>query len=439
LEDRESRELRLIETELARRRAEAADAWGLVDEVVLVGAGDPVAIPGRGDITYPFRSHSEYFYLTDLNRPGGVLAFDPGEGWTHFRSPVTDEERLWTGAEQTIEDQPTIAEVEPWIAARRRRPMAVLGCRLPGVSGERDVSERLRSELSRIRRRKDAVELARMRAAASATRVAFAAIEHRLDAGVSEFEVRVELEAAALRAGADAMAYDTIVASGPNSAVLHSAPTHRRLAAGDLVLIDAGGECRGYASDVTRTYAVGGRFTAETRDIYALVQDAQRAALARCEPGVEWRDVHLAAALKIAGGLRDLGFLRGGPESLVESGASLLFFPHGVGHLVGLGVRDAADPLPERKDLPPPFPNLRIDLPLEPRMVVTVEPGVYFIPALVNDPERRRIHRDEVAWDRVEKMLGVGGVRIEDNALITESGHESLTAEIPQAASSVAS
>lgn len=185
---------------------------------------------------------------------------------------------------------------------------------------------------------------------------------------------------------------------------------------------------------MSRTYAVGGRFTGQTRDIYALVQAAQRAALARCEPGVEWRDVHRAAALTIAGGLRDLGFLRGDPESLVESGASRLFFPHGVGHLVGLGVRDAPDPLPERKDLPPPFPNLRIDLPLEPRMVVTVEPGVYFIPALLNDAERRRIHRDEVAWDRVEEMLGLGGVRIEDNALITDTGHENLTKEIPQAA-----
>lgn len=415
-----------------------ADAWELVDEVVLVGAGEPIAVPGRGDITYPFRSHSEYFYLTDLNRPGGVLAFDPGEGWVHFRSPVTDEERLWTGAEETNEDQPTVAELEPWIAARRGRSTAVLGCPPHGVSSEPRLSESLRLELSRIRRRKDAVELERMRVAAAATRVAFAAIEHHLDPGASEFEVRVDLEAAALRAGADAMAYDTIVASGPNSAVLHSAPTDRRLAAGDLVLIDAGGESRGYASDVTRTYAVGGRFTAETRDIYALVQEAQRAALALCEPGVEWREVHLAAALKIVGGLRDLGFLRGDPESLVESGASQLFFPHGVGHLVGLGVRDASDPLPERKELPPPFPNLRIDLPLEPRMVVTVEPGVYFIPALLNDPERRRIHRDAVAWDRVERMLGVGGVRIEDNALITDTGHESLTGEIPQAAPSPA-
>jgi Xaa-Pro aminopeptidase len=435
LGDRESPQLRLIGTELARRRAEAADAWGLVDEVVLVGAGDPIAVPGRGDITYPFRSHSEYFYLTDLNRPGGVLAFDPGEGWIHYGSPVTEEERLWTGARETSEDQFTIAELEPWLAARRGRPIAVLGCPLPELSGEGSVSERLRLELSRIRRRKDAVELARMRAAAAATRVAFAAIDDHLDVGASEFEVRVDLEAAALRAGADAMAYDTIVASGPNSAVLHSPPTHRRFAAGDLVLIDAGGECRGYASDVTRTYAVGGRFTGETRDIYALVQAAQRAALARCEPGVEWRDVHVAAALTIAGGLRDLGFLRGDPESLVESGASQLLFPHGVGHLVGLGVRDAADPLPERKDLPPPFPNLRIDLPLEPRMVITVEPGVYFIPALLNDPDRRRIHRDEVAWDRVEEMVGLGGVRIEDDALITDAGHESLTEEIPQAAS----
>jgi Xaa-Pro aminopeptidase len=427
-------EQRLIETELARRRAEAAGAWALDDEVVLLGAGEPIGVPGRGDITYPFRSHSEYFYLTDLNRPGEVLAFDPGEGWTHFRTPVKEAELLWTGAQEIGGAQPTIAELAPWIAARRKRPLARLGCPVPDVAEDRSASERLRLELSRIRRRKDAVELGRMRAAAAATRVAFAAIGPHIAAGATEFEIRVELEAATLRAGADAMAYDTIVASGPNAAVLHCAPTHREFAAGEPVLIDAGGEYRGYASDVTRTYAVGGRFPAAMRAIYELVHEAQRAALGQCSPAVEWRDVHLAAAVAIAGGLCDLGFLRGEPESLVESGASQLFFPHGVGHLVGLGVRDAPEPLPERKDQPPPFPNLRIDLPLEPRMVVTVEPGVYFVPALLNDPDRRRIHRDEVAWDRVDEMLGVGGVRIEDNVLITDTGHESLTGEIPQAA-----
>jgi Xaa-Pro aminopeptidase len=109
-----------------------------------------------------------------------------------------------------------------------------------------------------------------------------------------------------------------------------------------------------------------------------------------------------------------------------------LFFPHGIGHLLGLGVRDAGGtPLPDRRDDPKPYPNLRIDLPLEPGMVVTVEPGVYFVPALLGDREQRRRHRREVDWDRVETMLEFGGIRIEDDLLITESGHENLTADVP--------
>src|SRR5205823_6057734 len=151
-----------------------------------------------------------------------------------------------------------------------------------------------------------------------------------------------------------------------------------------------------------------------------------------CRAGVEWRDVHLTAALTIAEGLIAFGLLRGTPESLVESGAAWLFFPHGVGHLLGLGVRDAGGtPLRERRDDPKPYPNLRINLPLEPGMVVTVEPGIYFVPAIVAGPENRRLHRDEVDWGRVDEMLDFGGIRIEDDVLITEDTPEVTTADIP--------
>jgi Xaa-Pro aminopeptidase len=300
-----------------------------------------------------------------------------------------------------------------------------------GVGYDQELTERLRSELARVRRPKDAVELARMRIAAEAARAGFARAEEFLREGTTEREVQIELEAAAFRAEADGVAFDTIVGSGPNSGVLHVAPSRRRLRAGELVLIDAGPEHRGYSSDVTRTYAVGGRPTAALREIYDVVRAAQAAALELCRPGVEWREVHLAASLTVAEGLISIGLLRGQVETVVESGAAALFFPHGIGHLLGLGARDAGGKLPEREGNPPPFPNLRIDLPLEPGMVVTVEPGVYFVPALLHDDERRRVHHNEVAWDRVDRMLGFGGIRIEDDALITDTGHEVLTRKIP--------
>lgn len=146
---------------------------------------------------------------------------------------------------------------------------------------------------------------------------------------------------------------------------------------------------------------------------------------------MEWRDIHRLAASHLADGLVAHGLLRGEPESLVDSGAIWLFFPHGIGHLVGLGVRDAGGPLAERRDDPTPYPNLRIDLPLEPGMTVTVEPGLYFVPALLCDPDHRRRYRQEVDWDGVDTMLDFGGIRIEDNVLITDTGREVITADVP--------
>jgi Xaa-Pro aminopeptidase len=417
-----------VERQLERRRRAVARQWGLSDELVLIGAGELITVPGRGDRTYPFYAHSEYFYLTDRNRPSGVLAFDPGEGWFDFATPITEEDRLWSGAPAQAEEGLTTAALPDWLAARSSRPTAWLGAAPPGARSSVALVDVVRAGLDRVRRPKDALELERMRIAALATRAAFAAAVPFLRDGVSERGVQIELETAAFRAGGDAMAYDTIIGSGTNSAVLHFAPTARVLHTGELVLIDAGADYRCYASDVTRTYPVDGQFGSQQQEeLHGVVRAAELAAIGRCSAGTEWRDVHLTAALVIADGLVSAGVLRGTPESLVESGAVWMFFPHGVGHLVGLGVRDAGGLLPERRDDPPPFPHLRIDLPLEPGMVVTVEPGLYFVPAILQDPERRRRYRDEVDWDLVDRMLDFGGIRIEDNVLITDAGHEVIT------------
>lgn len=420
-----------IRSALARRRSAAAKAWRLTDQILLIGAGEPINVPGRHDLTYPFHAHTEYLYLTDRNRPGGVLAYDPQDGWFDFVPPVTVADRLWSGAPDGELDGLSMSGFDDWLAARSDRRVACLGTPPAGLSFDEGLSERLRFCLNHVRRTKDVVELGRMRRAVRATAAAFAAVVPLLVEGTSEREAQIELEAAAFRGGADAMGYETIIGSGPNSAVLHFLAGTRSLRAGELVLIDAGAECSGYVADVTRTYPVGGRLSPEQHELHSLVHAAQLAAIERCTAGTEWRDVHLTAALVIAEGLVACGILRGQPDALVEDGAVSLFFPHGVGHLVGLGVRDAGGVLPERQNTPPPFPNLRIDLPLRPGMVVTVEPGIYFIRPILTDPELRERHRDQVAWDRVDSMLGFGGIRIEDNVLVGEAGNEVLTAEIP--------
>jgi Xaa-Pro aminopeptidase len=425
--------LKDVASQLVRRRHAAAEAWGLTDQIVLVGAGEPVPVPGRADRTYPFRSHSEYFYLTDRERPGCALAFDPGVGWVDFVAPITRDELLWEGAPAPSNDATPVTELAPWLGRRDGRPIACLGSPVENVPSDAGLAADCRYALNHIRRQKDEVELARMREAERATSAGFAAIPPLLEPGLTERQLQIELEAAFLRNGGDALAFETIIGGGPNAAVLHFSPTDRPFAVGELVLIDAGAEYRGYASDITRTYPVSGSFTREQAALNALVRAACLAATQLCTPGTEWRVVHNAAALVIAEGLVDFGLLRGKPDSLVEQGAQALFFPHGIGHMVGLGIRDAGEVLRGREPAEDVFPRLRVDLPLLPGHVVTVEPGIYFVPALLHDSDFRDRHRDAVNWDLAETMLDFGGIRIEDNVLVTESGPEVLTADVPVA------
>ena len=410
-----------ITEQLDRRRAAAAEAWDVGDSVVLVEAGDEIPVPGRGDRTYPFRSHSEYLYLTDRERPRGVLAFDPGEGWIEFVQPVTAQELLWTGLEGDREGVPegtrALDELEDWLGDRPARRL--------GATDSPD--EELRNELIRVRRPKDDVELERMRVAEAATRAGFEELVRLIEPGVAERELQIAIEATFLRSGGDSLAYESIVAAGDHSAVLHFSPTRRQLKAGELLLVDAGAESGGYASDVTRTYPIGGELDGEQRLVWETVRRALEAAIETCTRGVEWREVHRTAALVVGEGLVELGVLRGEPETLLESGAITLFFPHGIGHMVGLGIRDAGVASDEIRDQVPGFPRMRLDIPLQPRHVWTVEPGIYFVAPLL------AAHRDrtDVDWTRVDSLLGFGGVRIEHDIVITDDGCDVLTANIP--------
>ncbi len=420
-----------IAPQLQRRRDVLAGLWGPLDAVVLVGAGEPIHIPGRADLTYEFRAHSEYFYLTDRERPGGVIAFDPDAGWADFVVPISTAERLWEGGPELEDPGTPIDALTGWLERRRGRPLALLGTPLPGLSADAERTQAARLALNAVRRRKDPVELARMRAAMRATEAGFAAARALLEPGRSEREIQIELETEFLRHGADRPGYHTIVGSGTNSAVLHFAPSGRQCAEGELVLIDAGAEVRGYVSDVTRTYVVGKQPSGEQRALLETVATALHRAVSLCRAGTEYREAHRAAALVIGAGLLDAGILRGTPEDLLARGAVSLFFPHGIGHMVGLGVRDAGELLPGRELDRTLYPGLRIDLPLETGHVVTIEPGLYFVPALLGDPDARERLRDAVHWERVDAMLGFGGIRLEHNVLVTDGEPEVLSAAIP--------
>jgi Xaa-Pro aminopeptidase len=301
------------------------------------------------------------------------------------------------------------------------------------ADGDEDLGLDLGHRLAGLRRVKDEEELRRMRTAVRATAAGFEEVRGLIRPGLTERRVEVDLQAAMFRAGGDRIAFETIVAAGPRAAVLHAMPSDRVLAAGEMVLIDAGVECRGYAADVSRTWPVEGAFTPEQADLYAVVLETVKTATALCRAGTEFREVHLAACEVVARGLADMGLLRGDAASLVEQDAPSLFFPHGVGHMVGLGVRGAGGTLPgrERSDRPC-LEYLRTDLPLEVGFTVTIEPGLYFIPALLRDPDKRKRWSVQVDWDRVDRMLEFGGIRIEDNVLVTGGEPEVLTSAIPK-------
>jgi Xaa-Pro aminopeptidase len=215
--------------------------------------------------------------------------------------------------------------------------------------------------------------------------------------------------------------------------VLHYEPSARAVRPNEFVLVDAGAEIDRYMADVTRTF-VAGTPSAFQRDLYQVVLAAEERAIARCIPGVEWKELHLATAVELVRGLVAMGVMRGVPESLVEQDAHTLFFPHGLGHMVGLGVRDGSGLFPGRKkDARSSLRTLRMDLPLAAGYVVTVEPGLYFIPPLLNDPARRARFHDSVNWTLVDAHFDLGGVRIEDNVLVTTGAPEVLTKAIPKA------
>lgn len=414
-----------MKTTLEARRARAAAAWGLESELVLIHAGGQLGRPGGQDQCYPFRVHPHFRWLTGLSVRDAVLAYDPQEGWTEFFPTVTALDTVWEGL-LPLNRGESLSALPGWLERHQGRPVVHLG------AGHDATSNPLEQKLLEARRPKDAAELELMRRAVSATAAGFAAARAVIAEGLTERQLQIEIETAFARAGGTAVAYDTIVGFGPTSAIFHAEPGSRALAAGQQVLIDAGAEVEGYCADVTRTLPGPGGFTSQQAELFALLDSVERACCAACRPGVEWHTIHRLAAQGIAEGLRGLGILRCSPEEALESEAIALFFPHGVGHLVGLGVRDASGVGPGRGEkrrccgVTP-----RCDLVLEPGFLVTVEPGIYFIPALLNDPENRTRFATHVDWEVLERWLVPGGFRVEDDILVTESEPLNLTEEIP--------
>ncbi len=409
-----------------QRQKRAETAWGSTDDIVLIGAGMPIPIPGGADQCFPFKPHPEYYWLTGRHREGGVLAYDPRDGWTLFETPLSEGEQIWGGSEHPV-GRP-IQELDEWLKIRSGKTIRWLG-----VPKEATADEDFRAKLTHARRPKDKIEIELMAQAVKATAVGHATARSLIKPGITERQLQIELEAAMFRAGADGLGYPTIVGSGPNSAVLHFSPTNKQVRADEVVLIDAGGEVNSYTADVTRTHPANGSFSADQQMLYDAVLRANEQVIDGCKIGTEWKELHKVAALSMAESLRKMGLIRCSAQEAFDTELISLFFPHGIGHMVGLGVRDAGGAYPGRDgQCKVAGVAIRMDLPLEDGYLVTVEPGLYFIPALLRDEERRTKFKNVVDWTAVEPFIGQLGIRIEDNILVTKSGPQNLTVSIPK-------
>ncbi|MCX5790531.1 MAG: M24B family metallopeptidase, partial [Elusimicrobia bacterium] len=249
--------------------------------------------------------------------------------------------------------------------------------------------------------------------------------------GMREYEVQARFESICVEAGLRHMGYPSIIAAGRNAAVLHYGKNDARISAGDLLLVDAGAESEGYSSDITRTFPVGRRFSRRQRDIYSIVLEAQKGCIRRARAGVLSGDLHVHAMRTIAEGLKSLKILRGPTDDLVLGGAVRLFYPHGLSHTLGLDVHDTLGGR-HRKVPMPEHVRVRFNAHLEPGFVITMEPGIYFIEALLRDPALRRKHKDQVDFRRADSFLDFGGIRIEDDLVITASGPARNLTPVPK-------
>jgi len=441
-------DLSVATPEAARaRRAKLAER---VDGPVALFAGQA---PPRNypDAPYPFRASSHFLYFAGLGLERAVLVLD-GDA-TVYVVPPSPDDALWLGplpgydalaeavgcpvrpltelTPDRLEGAATLPAVD---RATRDDQRARLG-REPGGS---DADDALADTVIALRLVHDEAAVAGLREAAEGTEAAHRAGMAATRPGPPEFHARAAMEAAMIARGMTP-AYGSIVTV--HGEVLHNHAYHHPMREGDLLLCDVGAESRGgWAGDVTRTWPVSGAFSATQRTIYELVLGAQRAAIAAVKPGARYRDVHLGACRALCTGLVDLGVLRGDPDELVADGVHALFFPHGVGHLLGLDVHDMED-LGDRAGYAPGrarseqfgLSNLRLDRDLLPSMAVTIEPGFYQVPAILRDPALLEAAGDRLDPSALSRFEDVRGIRIEDDVLVTADGCEVLTAAIPKA------
>ena len=411
---------------------------------------------------YPFRASSHFLYFAGLQLENAAIRLDGGRLELFMNNPPPAA-TLWHGEMATTEQIASqigadaaypltelvnktsdAATIPVQDKATYQEQCQLLGRDLPVASELKGKDLALAKAIVSIRLCHDGYALEELKKAAEVTVKAHKTGIRATSQAKTESEIRSVIEGAII-AHNMTCAYNSIVTV--QGEVLHNEHYHNQLKPGDLILADVGAETStGWAADVTRTWAVSGKFSATQRDIYDLVLEAHDTCITKMRPGVEYRDIHLLAATTIAEGLVDLGILKGNPEDLVTQDAHALFFPHGVGHLLGLDVHDMEDlgdvagyEADRHRSDRLGLKYLRLDRKLCSGMVVTIEPGFYQVRAILNNAKLQQKYQKVVDWDRLAQFSDVRGIRIEDDILITDSGTENLTQDLPNTVTEIES
>ncbi|MCL2131693.1 MAG: aminopeptidase P family protein [Lentimicrobiaceae bacterium] len=419
--------------------------------------------------TYRYRQDSTFNYFFGLQMPGLAAIVDLDEGKDIlFGDDFTIEDIVWVGNQPAISELgsrcgitqvQSFADFSAYIkkamqAGRRIHFLPpyrfdnkqflheVLGIALDEVKN--NASTEMIKAVVALRCVKQAEEIAEMERACNLGVQMHLAAMRNCKAGKAERELAGIVEGTAL-SGGNGVSFPVILSQ--NGETLHNHSHHQTLEDGRLLLIDAGAESvSGYSSDYTRTIPVSGHFTEKQRDIYEIVLRANTDSIAMAKPGIRYFDVHLNATTVIAEGLTRLGLMKGNPTDAAKAGAAALFMPHGLGHALGLDVHDMEDlgenyvgyDADTQRSSIFGHASLRFGRALRAGYVLTVEPGIYFIPQLIDLWEKEEKFSAYINYGRVREYIGFGGIRIEDDVLITENGCRVLGDPLPKTVAEIA-
>jgi Xaa-Pro dipeptidase len=422
------------------------------------------------DNPFHYRQDSSFLYYFGLDEPriNAIIDLDSGEEIL-FGDNVEIDDIIWMGPQPTIQDKAaktgidlvsssvdfekfllgarnknrTIHYLPPYRAEHYLKIMDLLGIKRSEI--DMKASQEFIIQVIKQRSVKSEEEINEIETAHAITYEMHTTAMKMAKPGVIEQEIAGVIEGIALSEGAS-VSFPIILSI--HGETLHNHFHNNRMNKGDLLINDSGAESNlHYAADITRTIPVSGKFTEKQKQVYEIVLNAQESAIKAMKTGIRFLDIHLLAASVIAEGMKNLGLIKGSVDSVVEQGAHALFFPHGLGHMMGLDVHDMEN-LGEdfvgydqnvKRSKQFGLAYLRFAKKLMPGYVLTVEPGIYFIPELIDLWRKERKFKDFLNYDEIEKFKKFGGIRIEDDVLVTDIGHRILGKTIPKSVKDVES